>query len=66
MEEGEVNDAILNKEKEASIKVHEAFRRDEEQWRLKPRILRLQAGGDQNTSFFHKQAKMRQQQNIVS
>jgi len=41
-----------------------ALHKEEKEWRLKSRVLWLQAG-DKNTLFFHKQAKARHHKSTV-
>jgi hypothetical protein len=53
IENEEVTQEALNREKEAYQNLHSAMRREEEHWRLKSRSLWLRVG-DSNTSFFHK------------
>jgi hypothetical protein len=55
MEEEEVSDGILLRERETSQKLHKAFRKDEERW-IKSKNLWLRLG-DKNTTFFQKQSK---------
>jgi hypothetical protein len=64
MEDQEIDENILHQEKEASQKVHGAYRKEEEEWRLKSHNLWLKSG-DQNTSFFNKKTQARRQRNIV-
>ena len=56
---------ILNKEAAYQRNTHQAFRREEEYWRLKSRSLWLKAG-DRNTLFFHRQYKARLSRNHIT
>ena len=65
MEETEITLALLAKEQNAQSISFQAFRREEEYWRLKSRSTLLKVG-DRNTSFFHKQCRVRISQNHSS
>ena len=56
---------MLEKEQKYQFNSFQAFRREEEYWRLKSRSNWLKVG-DQNTSFFHKQCRVRLSQNDIS
>ena len=64
MEDSEIKPALLEKEQKAQFNSFRAFRREEEYWRLKSCITWLKVG-DQNTSFFHKQCRVRLYQNHI-
>ena len=64
MEETEITPALLAKEQNAQSISFQAFRREEEYWRLKSRGTWMKAG-DNNTSFFHKQCRVRISQNHI-
>jgi hypothetical protein len=59
IEISEVHPTNLKREKEAHREYIKAIQEEETMWRLKSRSLWLKEG-DKNTTFFHKQAKMRQ------
>ena len=54
MEISEITPALLEKEQNAQFNSFQAFRHEEEYWRLKSCSTWLKAG-DRNSSFFHKQ-----------
>jgi hypothetical protein len=64
MEYDEVSNQDLMEERTLCNKLHQAYRKEEEVWRLKSCSLWLHFR-DKNTSFFHKQTKARLQKNIV-
>eukprot|EP00253_Pinus_taeda_P009219 PITA_09219 len=55
----------LAQEKLAQKNVYCSFRKEEEYWRLKSRILWLKSG-DRNTSYFHKQCRARLSRNHIT
>lgn len=65
MESLHITPEILNKEVAYRRNIHQAFRREEEYWRLKSCSLWLKAG-DRNTSFFHRQYKARLSRNHIT
>ena len=65
MEESMITPELLNEEIDLQKALHSALRREEQYWRNKARCLWLQEG-DKNTSFFHKQAEARKNQNNIS
>ena len=65
MEETEIAPALLEKEKKTQFNSFQAFKREQEYWRLKSRSTWLKAG-DRNTSFFHKQCRTRISKNNIS
>ena len=54
----------MEKEQRAQFNAFRAFRKEEEYWILKSRIIWLQAG-DRNTSFFHRQCRARLSHNHI-
>ena len=58
MEKEEITEEVIQKEKELTYKLFHLNRQEEEYRRLKSRSIWLKEG-DQNTSFFHKQTKVR-------
>ena len=64
MEESTITEELLNQEFDLQKALHSALRREEQYWRMKARCLWLQEG-DKNTSFFHKQAEARKNQNNI-
>ena len=65
MEEKEITPSLLEKEQKSQLISFQAFKREEEYWRLKSQTTWLKAG-DRNTSFFHKQCRVRISQNHFS
>ena len=65
LEESPVTPALLIREAELQKKYHKAYREEEIYWRVKSRMLWLQAG-DKNTTFFHKQAQARKIYNSIN
>ena len=65
MEELEITPTLLEKEQKAQFNSFQAFRREEEYWRLNSQSTWLKAG-DRNTSFFHKKCRVRISQNLIS
>ena len=57
--------ALLEKEQKAQFNSFRAFRREEEYWRLNSRSTWLKVG-DWNTSFFHKQCRVKLYQKHIS
>eukprot|EP00253_Pinus_taeda_P005327 PITA_05327 len=55
----------LAQEKSAQKNVYCSFRKEEEYWRLKSRSLWLKSG-DRNTSYFHKQCRVRLSRNHIA
>jgi hypothetical protein len=64
MDSKEVNENSLHREQVVFHKYVKSLKDEETIWRLKSRSLWLQVG-DKNTTFFHKQAKVRQWRNRV-
>jgi hypothetical protein len=65
MEIIEIQQNLLTQEKKLHKEYLQALAEEENAWRLKSRSLWLKAG-DQNTSFFHNQAKVRNWSNQIS
>ena len=65
MESSEIPQSLLAQEKSLHKDYLRALVEEETAWRLKSRSLRLKAG-DQNTTFFHNQTKVRNWTNQIS
>ena len=65
LEEALVTPDLIIREAELQRKYHKACTEEETYWKVKSRMLWLQAG-DKNTSFFHKQAQARKNYNSIS
>jgi hypothetical protein len=65
LEDSPPNQDSLTQEATLQKSLHQAYRTEEEYWRVKSRSLWLQAG-DKNTTFFHKQAEAQKNFNTVT
>eukprot|EP00253_Pinus_taeda_P005179 PITA_05179 len=64
MENKDITVELLDEEVKTQRSTYQAFRTEEEYWRLKSRSLWLKAG-DRNTSYFHKQYRARLSRNHI-
>ena len=65
MGESPVTPALLSREVELQREYHKSCREEETYWRVKSRMIWLQAG-DKNTMFFHKQVQARKIYNSIN
>jgi hypothetical protein len=65
LEDSPPNQDSLTQEVVLQKSLHQAYRTEEDYWRVKSRNLWLQAG-DKNTTFFHKQVEARKNFNTVT
>eukprot|EP00253_Pinus_taeda_P005951 PITA_05951 len=65
MENKDITVELLDEEVKTQRSTYQAFRTEEEYWRLKSRSLWLKAG-DRNTSYFHKQYRARLSRNHIA
>ena len=64
MENEEITPLLISQEKDLNLKILNAARGEEEEWRMKTMQLWLK-GGDSNMNYFHKQTKARISSNMI-